>query len=272
MFTVYDTVIVNVKPLPMVPAIPGGEVVLCQDGDNTEYTTEGAMYAQSYMWYIDPADAGTITGTEMTGEVDWNANFSGEALITVKGINECGEGDFSDALTVMINALPEVSFNLVDTVCVYNEGFDLTGGLPEGGEYSGTGVLDGMFYPETAGVGNHTITYTVTGENGCENYAEQVINVSECIGIDEVFGGMKLNIFPNPNTGIFNLEISSLEAENLDITIYNNIGVVVYESRNIEMKGNYSSKIDLSDFSSGLYFINLTKDGSNYTEKIIIQK
>jgi hypothetical protein len=83
---------------------------------------------------------------------------------------------------------------------------------------------------------------------------------------------MKLNIFPNPNTGIFNLEISSLEAENLDITIYNNIGVVVYESRNIEMKGNYSSKIDLSDFSSGLYFINLTKDGSNYTEKIIIQK
>ncbi len=272
MFTVYDTVIVNVKPLPMAPAIPGGEVVLCQDGDNTEYTTEGAMYAQSYMWAIDPADAGTITGTEMTGEVDWNANFSGEALITVKGINECGEGDFSDALTVMINALPEVSFDLIDTVCVYNEEFELTGGLPEGGEYSGTGVLDGMFYPETAGLGNHTITYTVTGENGCENYAEQVINVSECIGIDEVFGGMKLNIFPNPNTGVFNLEISSLNAENLDITIYNNIGVLVYESRNLEIKGNYSSKIDLSDFSSGLYFINLSKDGDNYSEKIIIRK
>ncbi len=273
MFTVYDTIVVNVESLPMTPAIPGGEVILCQDGDNTEYTTAGAMYAQSYVWAIDPDDAGTITGTEMTAEVDWNANFLGEALITVKGINECGESDFSDALTVMINALPDVSFDLVDTVCVYNEEFALTGGLPEGGEYSGAGVLDGMFYPETAGLGNHTITYTVTGENGCENYAEQVINVSQCIGIDEVFRGMKLNIFPNPNTGVFNLEISSLNAENLDITIYNNIGILVYESKNLEIKGNYSSKIDLSDLTSGLYFINLSKDGNNnYSEKILIRK
>ena len=271
-FTVYDTATVNVKPLPQVAATPEGETVLCQDGDNTQYTTTGAMYAESYMWSIDPADAGTISGTDMTGEVDWDATFSGEVFITVKGVNECGEGDFSEAIAVMINAMPDVSFDLVDTVCVYNDPLVLTGGTPEGGEYTGTGVLDGSFYPNTAGTGDHTITYSYTDENGCANYAEQVINVSECLGINEMFGGMGLNIFPNPNSGVFNMEISSSKDESIDITIYNNTGVVVYEKRNLEIRGTYSSKIDLSRFSNGLYFINLSKDGSNYSEKIIIRK
>ena len=271
-FTVYDTATVNVNPLPSVAVIPEGEVVLCQDGENTEYTTQGAMYAESYMWSIDPADAGTITGTDMTGEVDWDAGFSGEAMIMVKGINECGEGEFSDALTVTVNAMPDVTFDFMDTTCVYYDSIPLTGGQPEGGEYTGTGILDGYFYPGAAGVGDHTLTYTYTDENGCENYAEQVINVSECLGIDEVFAGMELNVFPNPNTGVFNLEISSPDAKKLDITIYNNTGVVVYENRNLEIRGSFSAKIDLSEFSSGLYFINLSKDGSNYSEKIIIRK
>jgi len=45
-------------------------------------------------------------------------------------------------------------------VCVNAPAFALTGGMPAGGTYSGTGVSAGMFNPATAGVGMHTITYT----------------------------------------------------------------------------------------------------------------
>lgn len=48
-------------------------------------------------------------------------------------------------------------------VCVNAPAFALTGGLPAGGTYSGTGVSAGMFNPSTAGVGMHTITYTNGG-------------------------------------------------------------------------------------------------------------
>jgi len=37
-------------------------------------------------------------------------------------------------------------------------------GIPSGGTFSGTGIIFSAFNPSLAGVGNHTITYTV---NGC---------------------------------------------------------------------------------------------------------
>ena len=43
--------------------------------------------------------------------------------------------------------------------------FTLKGGTPEGGVYSGTGVKNGKFYPEKAGTGEHTITYTVNAKS-----------------------------------------------------------------------------------------------------------
>jgi len=52
-------------------------------------------------------------------------------------------------------------------VCVDDDPFELTGATPEGGFYTGDGVFDGYFYPGSAGVGTHTITYTyvVPGTN-----------------------------------------------------------------------------------------------------------
>jgi hypothetical protein len=46
------------------------------------------------------------------------------------------------------------------SVCINTAPYALTGGLPAGGTYSGTGVTDGEFSPATAGAGVHTITYT----------------------------------------------------------------------------------------------------------------
>lgn len=50
--------------------------------------------------------------------------------------------------------------------------FTLKGGVPEGGIYSGNGVKNGKFYPEKAGTGKHTITYSIK-----EKKAEDTIEV-----------------------------------------------------------------------------------------------
>jgi hypothetical protein len=51
-------------------------------------------------------------------------------------------------------------------ICINAEPIILTGAEPEGGEYSGIGVVDGVFYPEEAGVGEFVITYTYECEGG----------------------------------------------------------------------------------------------------------
>ncbi len=83
----------------------------------TQYTTTGATNAESYIWEIQPAAAGTISGTGTTATVTWTLNWEGTATIRVKGYNEpCGEGEFSEG------------FEIACSICTgINEQADLTG-------------------------------------------------------------------------------------------------------------------------------------------------
>lgn len=62
-------------------------------------------------------------------------------------------------------------------VYVTDAPFTLTGGQPAGGTYSGTGVYNNEFDPATAGIGTHTITYSVVDSNGCYSEASATIDV-----------------------------------------------------------------------------------------------
>jgi len=88
--------------------------------------------------------------------------------------NSCSDTAYAD---IEVLPLPEVTLEPLDAVCADAEPFQLTGGFPEGGEYWGDGVTDGVFYPDQAGPGEHIINYTVTGSNGCPNTAVQPLTV-----------------------------------------------------------------------------------------------
>jgi hypothetical protein len=55
-----------------------------------------------YQWQLLPEDAGTISGADHVGTVEWNLSFLGTASVSVKSINECGESEFSENLDVMV--------------------------------------------------------------------------------------------------------------------------------------------------------------------------
>lgn len=81
-------------------------------------------------------------------------------------------------VTLTIIELPAVGFEPMEGVCINDASFTLTGGSPEGGVYSGNGVVnDSIFDPAVAGVGTHDITYTYSDPNGCTNDSTQQINV-----------------------------------------------------------------------------------------------
>jgi PKD repeat protein len=94
-------------------------------------------------------------------------------------------GCANDAMQeITVYALPDVSLEPFAAVCFDAEPITLSGGTPEGGEYSGDGVEDGMFYPAVAGAGSHEIEYTYEDENGCENTAMQTIAVNPLPDVD----------------------------------------------------------------------------------------
>jgi hypothetical protein len=267
--SIYDTVTVTVIPLPGVPGTPSGPTSVCANGGNTEYSTSGATNATSYSWVIDPEEAGEISGTSISVTIFWDEDFLGEANLSVVGINNFCEGPYSDELLITLY-LPDVSLESFDTVCVGWAAFELTGGSPAGGVYSGTGVADGWFDPTVAGVGTHIITYTFTDIYLCENSAEQDIVVDACTGIN-LPDGMSIGVLPNPNSGLFKVFIKSNITEKVNIKVMNNQGVEVFEELNVEISDKYMTEVNLHNYARGLYYLYIHTNDATYIEKIIVK-
>ena len=80
-----------------------------------------------------------------------------------------------------VNDIPVVTFTLPDDqMCIDEAAVVLSGGLPAGagGVYTGLGVAAGSFTPATAGAGPHTLTYTYTDGNGCDDVKTDVMTVN----------------------------------------------------------------------------------------------
>lgn len=72
-----------------------------------------------------------------------------------------------DTYTVEVSAPPVVS-HLSDTVCITDAPFTPQGASAPGGNYSGSGITNNMFYPDSAQWTSNNIVYTLTDPNtGC---------------------------------------------------------------------------------------------------------
>lgn len=257
---------ITVSALPEEAPAPAGPESVCGNTLSTSYSTSGISGITVYSWLLDPAGAGNVTGTGLSATVNWTTGFLGNATLSVAGQNICGTGTFSDLLTIN-RYLPEVTLEPFDTICVYWPAFELTGGMPEGGTYSGPGVDNGWFDPSIAGLGTHTITYTFVDPNNCDNFATETILVDPCTGITEN-NENAVRIYPNPANG----QVTISYNQNCTITevrILNALNKVVYSL--VHPAGNGGLiHLDLQSLDPGVYFIKIKTDRSEEILKIIL--
>lgn len=85
--------------------------------------------------------------------------------------------------TINVSASPNVAFSALPSICFDASSLQLTQASETGGvagtfAYTGNGISSsGLFSPMAAGVGQHTIKYTYTSNDGCVDTATQVITV-----------------------------------------------------------------------------------------------
>ncbi len=121
---------------------------------------------------------GTYSGAGVSSGI-FNPSVAGvgnhSITYTISGGGGCSG---ASSATLQVLALPSVSLSPFAAVCSNSSLFQLSGGSPSGGQYSGTGVSSGLFNAASAGAGVHTINYSVTGANSCSNSAQQSITVN----------------------------------------------------------------------------------------------
>jgi len=215
--------------------------------DMVTYTDLSSGDITSWNWTFEGGNP--ATSTEQNPVVTYNEQGMYDVELTVSDGTNSSTMLMEDFISVLMT--PPALLQPFDDVCVGWPAFELTGGSPAGGVYSGPGVVDGWFDPAVAGLGTHTITYTYTAMNGCDNFDEQTIYVDECTGIDEFAEG-KMSIYPNPSTGKFELKINHNGV--VSVEVFNILGVTL-ERETINIPGELVKSIDLSGYENGIYFI-----------------
>ena len=77
-----------------------------------------------------------------------------------------------------------------------------------------------------------------------------------------------IKVIPNPNTGIFAIDLFFLDAHVTKIEIINELGTIVYQNNKIE---NSTFNVNISNYAPGLYFAKVYTDNKIYFQKIIYQ-
>jgi hypothetical protein len=159
--TAYQNFVVN--PLPVVSLSAFTDVCI----DAGTQTLSGGLPA-----------GGTYFGTAVTAGV-FDPATAGAGTFSIgyafTDANTCADTSYED---ITVNPLPVVTLSAFADVCVDAGSQILSGGLPTGGTYFGTGVSAGNFDPATAGVGTHSIGYTFVDGNSCTDTAFQNITVN----------------------------------------------------------------------------------------------
>ena len=102
--TVIDEMLLGFAVVPAGPSAPAGpDYVDLAVTTVSEYAVTPVEDADSYQWYIEPAEAGNVIPVDEYAIVNWNEDFLGQAFITVTAVNECGESAVSAALEVTVD-------------------------------------------------------------------------------------------------------------------------------------------------------------------------
>ena len=79
-----------------------------------------------------------------------------------------------------------------------------------------------------------------------------------------------LDVYPNPSRDIFNVRFTSEDVQDLDVRIINVIGEVVYTEDLNEIVGEYTKQVNLSTYTKGVYFLEITTDNGVINKKIVL--
>jgi hypothetical protein len=235
-------------------------------------------YSGAISWPFNPAALSTINSVK--SRISAGDCINNQVVIAwtdTRTVGTSGNSSYSGGIyaqNVRIDgtrgiACQPVSLAPLDTVLTTTPAFTLTGGLPLGGTYSGTGVNNGMFTPATAGVGTFTIKY-VYSDGPCTDSATRTITVLPFLGINTIAQNDLFACYPNPASGQFTLMLKQNIPGNVTVKITSLDGRVVLADQQTT-GGNYQKNFNLTGYAKGIYMVTVSTKQGTATTRLVLQ-
>lgn len=242
---------------PDEPLLTSNDPLSFCEGESASLTVDNFNEAWDYQWlYNDFA-------IEETNGVFYDAFISGNYKVSVLDENGCSS--ISDVLTIQVFSNPEVSLLLpIELICNTSGTATLSGGMPIGGFYLGTGVSNlNLDLSQFSAPAIAEITYAYTDINGCTGTAVDSINIENCVTVNEILSSAYL-IYPNPASDLLYL---NKEASHFDfMQIIDRNGALVLSQIDIR---NAVFPINIAHLKPGTYFVQFSNNQKLITRKLV---
>ncbi len=235
-------------------------------GEDANITLDaGYISGNTYVWSNGVSWSSiTVSSTDLGGTM---GNMSVE-------ITSDGGCVFNDTTFVYFREIPVVDLGGDEIVCVNHE-FTIDAGAGFASYLWNTGATTQSITIDsnTFDVGHNLIKVEVYNDANCNAMDSMILVVDPCTGIKmPELSNANINIYPNPSTGLFQIDVDGLENEEYNLDIYNSVGAVVYSDK-VSNNGNSKQtwKLDFSTYAKGVYYVRLHSNGDIKVKRIVIQ-
>ncbi len=129
----------------------------------------------------------------------------------------------------------------------------------------------GLFLTNTNGMTVNASFDNVTVTSGNDNLGLEQLPTINTDASQSQFAQQNLTIMPNPTRGDLYVDLSQFEGQDAVIEILNRLGQKTQEYRIKEVQSGFE-KIDLNGLDNGAYFIRVTSDRGQITNRFVLAK
>jgi hypothetical protein len=242
----------------------------CEANGNTSYATSTTLVNFNTIDNISGKPSGYSDYTSMsttvkkgeTHTITVNANTDGSYRIQSKvWIDWNGDCDFDDADEEydlgFANTTPDGPTDMSP----------LSITIPSGATIGSTIMRVSTRYTSSS-----FITYPTSCETGFDGEIEDyTVIVEDATASIEDFAFSGFNLYPNPSTGMFTLNLELINTEKVSVQLFDVRGRLINEKNFFNKNTAFSEEINFNNTAKGLYLVKITNGNKQTTRKLIIE-
>lgn len=249
-----DSIVVNFFNQPVVDL--GVDQDLCMV--DSICLSVAPVVGSSYMWNDTIAD--TIFCTVSAGTY-WIACTDSNSCVGM------------DTINITANVMPIADITTCDTtncpVVQFTDGS--TNNLTWDWNF-GDGNTSSLQNPSNTYLsgGSFTVSLVVTNNCGSDSIVKNV-DITCYAGLAEL-GDWDVLVYPNVNSGNFQIEINGMNGQELEVQLYSTSGKLVYNKTVLPVSNTHVEDVKAQGLSNGMYVLKLSSNENMMTERIVISE
>lgn len=117
--------------------------------------------------------------------------------------------------------------------------------------------------------GTYTVTLVVTGVCGDTDTATATVNI-QGISVEEVAFNGQVNVYPNPTSGVFNIDIETATNSEATIELASLSGQTLFTEK-LDANTQWLEQVDIRHLPAGTYVLSIRTADGIHVQRVIRQ-